>query len=194
MLLSAIDFSHQLLKETVCKGDLVIDATVGNGSDTVLLATLVGPTGKVIGFDVQKQAIENTEKKLMLTGLADRVILLHQGHETVTDVLSDHTEEIGGAIFNLGYLPGSDKTIITEKNTTIPAVNALLPKLRTGSYILLVVYSGHAGGMEEKNALLDYVSGLNQSLFKVLQYGFINQINHPPFLIAIEKKKTPYMK
>jgi len=56
------------------------------------------------------------------------------------------------------------------------------------------VYSGHPGGMEEKNALLDYCSSLNQSLFKVLQYGFINQINHPPFLIAIEKKKTPYMK
>nr|WP_321291666.1 class I SAM-dependent methyltransferase [uncultured Trichococcus sp.] len=193
MLLSAVDFSHRLLKETVCTGDLVIDATVGNGNDTVLMATLVGPTGKVIGFDVQKQAIETTKQKLLLAGLTDQVTLLHQGHETVAEVLADHAE-IGGAVFNLGYLHGSDKTIITQKDTTIRAVNALLPKLRIGGYILLVVYSGHPGGMEEKNALLEYVSGLNQALFKVLQYGFINQINHPPILIAIEKKKTPYMK
>lgn len=193
MLLSAVDFSHKLLNDTVCHGDLVIDATVGNGSDTVLLATLVGPDGKVIGFDVQKQAIENTKQKLLLAGLTDQVTLLHQGHETLTDVLADHAE-IGGAVFNLGYLHGSDKMIITQKDSTISAVSALLPKLRIGSYILLVVYSGHPGGMAEKNALLEYVSGLNQALFKVLQYGFINQINHPPILIAIEKKKTPYMK
>ncbi|WP_320165246.1 class I SAM-dependent methyltransferase [uncultured Trichococcus sp.] len=193
MLLSAVDFSHRLLKETVCTGDLVIDATVGNGNDTVLMATLVGPTGKVIGFDVQKQAIETTKQKLLLAGLTDQVTLLHQGHETVAEVLADHAE-IGSAVFNLGYLHGSDKTIITQKDTTIRAVNALLPKLRIGGYILLVVYSGHPGGIEEKNALLEYVSGLNQALFKVLQYGFINQINHPPILIAIEKKKTPYMK
>ena len=99
MLLSAVDFSHSLLKETVCKGDLVIDATVGNGSDTVLLATLVGPTGKVIGFDVQKQAVENTAQKLLLAGLTDQVTLLHQGHETLGDVLADNAK-IGGAIFN----------------------------------------------------------------------------------------------
>ncbi len=193
MLLSAVDFSHKLLKETVCTGDLVIDATVGNGSDTVLLATLVGPAGKVIGFDIQKQAIENTKQKLLLAGLTDRVTLLHQGHETLAEVLDDHAE-IGGAVFNLGYLPGTDKTVITQKDTTIQAVSALLPKLRIGSCIILVIYSGHPGGMEEKNALLDYVSGLNQALFKVLQYGFINQINHPPILIAIEKKRSPYMK
>ena len=52
MLLSAVDFSHKLLKETVSNGDLVIDATAGNGSDTVLLATLVGAARKVIGFDM----------------------------------------------------------------------------------------------------------------------------------------------
>jgi predicted methyltransferase len=193
MLLSAVDFSHKLLKETVSKGDLVIDATVGNGSDTVLLATLVGSAGKVIGFDIQEQAIENTKQKLLLAGLIDHVTLLHQGHETLADVLADHAE-VGGAIFNLGYLHGADKMVITQKDTAITAVSALLPKLRIGSYILLVVFSDHPGGIEEKKALLDYVSGLNPALFKVMHYGFINQINALPILIAIEKKKTPYMK
>lgn len=191
LLLSALEFSHKLLKETVREGDVVIDATVGNGNETVLLATLVGRYGKVIGFDVQKQAIENTKQKLLLTGLSQQVTLYHQGHETIPDVL-EKEEQIGGIIFNLGYLPGSDKSI-TRKETTIQAVADLLPRLRIGSYLLLVVNSGHDGGMEEKDALLEYVKTVDQSLFKVLHYGFINQVNTPPFLIAIERKNAAYL-
>ena len=146
MLLSAVDFSHKLLKETVSNGDLVIDATAGNGSDTVLLATLVGAAGKVIGFDIQKQA---SQQKLLLAGLIDHVTLLHQGHETLADVLTDHAE-VGGPIFNLDYQHGVNKMGITQKDTTITAVRVLLPKLWIGSYILLVLYSGHPGGIAEK--------------------------------------------
>ena len=53
MLEKAVAFSHQLLKNTVKIGDTVIDATVGKGNDTLFLASLVGKTGQVIGFDVQ---------------------------------------------------------------------------------------------------------------------------------------------
>lgn len=192
LLLSAREFSHNLLKETVREGDVVVDATVGNGNETVLLATLVGRYGKVLGFDVQKQAIENTKQKLLLTGLSQQVTLYHQGHETIPDVL-EKEEQIGGVIFNLGYLPGSDKTVISRKETTLQAVANLLPRLRIGSYLLLVVYSGHHGGMEEKDALLEYVKTVDQSLFKVLHYGFINQASNPPFLIAIERKNKAYL-
>lgn len=186
LLLSALEFSHNLLKETVREGDVVIDATAGNGNDTVLLATLVGRYGKVIGFDIQKQAIENTKQKLLLTGLSQQVTLYHQGHETIPEVL-ENEEQIGGIIFNLAYLPGSDKSI-TKKETTLQAVATLLPRLRIGSYLLLVVYSGHPGNTEENDALLEYATTVDPSLFKVLHYGFINQVNNPPFLIAIERK------
>ncbi|CZQ87894.1 s-adenosyl-l-methionine-dependent methyltransferase [Trichococcus palustris] len=123
LLLSALEFSHNLLKETVREGDVVIDVTVGNGNDTVLLAALVGRYGKVIGFDIQKQAIKNTKQKLLLTGLSQQVTLFHQGHEPIPEVLGNE-EQIGGIIFNLGYLPGSDKSIITRKETPLQAVAA----------------------------------------------------------------------
>ncbi|TFJ43895.1 16S rRNA (cytosine(1402)-N(4))-methyltransferase [Carnobacterium divergens] len=187
MLKRAMDYSHQLLKEVVTTGDKVVDATVGNGGDTVLLATLVGDSGVVYGFDIQKQAIETTKQKLLLTGLSQQVQLFQQGHETVADVLPKN-EEISAAIFNLGYLPQSDKSIITKGETTLIAIQSLLPHLRKGGRLILVVYYGHDGGLTEKEAVLEYVTTLPQEECNVLRYEFINQKNDPPFVIAIEKK------
>lgn len=186
---SALRYSHELLKETVRKGDTVIDATVGNGNDTVLLASLVDTTGKVYGFDIQEQAIQTTKEKLVLTSLASRVKLFTQGHETIAEVLPQE-EQISVAVFNLGYLPKSDKSIITKPATTLTAFDAVLPKLLVGGKLLVVVYHGHEGGEEEKEAVLDYMRQLPQKEYDVLQYGFINQQNNPPFLLAVEKKKT----
>ena len=80
MLENALHYSHTLLKNTLIPGDIVIDATIGSGNDTVLLATLVGKTGKVYGFDLQEEAIKKTKEKLLLTGLADQVVLFQQCH------------------------------------------------------------------------------------------------------------------
>lgn len=187
MLESALTFSHTLLKQSIVLGDTVIDATVGNGGDTVLLAKLVGKQGKVYGFDVQEQALITTKEKLLFTGLSEQVHLFQQGHETVGKVLGEN-EQISGAIFNLGYLPKSDKTVITKGETTLAALEALLPHLRKGALILLVVYYGHEGGEEEKEAVLTFAAQLPQTNYHVLQYNFINQKNQPPFLLAIEKK------
>lgn len=187
MLENALHYSRTLLKNTLMPGDSVIDATVGNGNDTVLLATLVGPNGIVYGFDLQEQAIKKTEEKLLLTGLSNQVKLFHQGHETLGTVLPENTL-IAGAIFNLGYLPNGDKTVITTGKTTLIAVNEILPRLRKGGLLLLVVYYGHEGGKKEKDQVLSFVQTLSQNDFTVLRYDFLNQKNDPPFLIAIEKK------
>lgn len=187
MLENALHYSRTLLKNSLILGDSVIDATVGNGNDTVLLATLVGPNGIVYGFDLQEQAIKKTEEKLLLTGLSNQVKLFHQGHETLGTVLPKNTL-IAGAIFNLGYLPNGDKTVITTGETTLIAVNEILPRLRKGGLLLLVVYYGHEGGKKEKDQVLSFVQTLSQNDFTVLRYDFLNQKNDPPFLIAIEKK------
>lgn len=187
MLDNALHFSHHLLKKTVVKGDVVIDATVGNGNDTVLLASLVGAAGKVYGFDIQEQAIQATKEKLLLTGLSQQVQLVKQSHEYVASILPEKTE-LAAAIFNLGYLPNGDKSVITNKESTIKAVKSILPSLRKSALLLIVVYSGHQGGEAEKEALLNFVIGLPQDSYGVLRYGFINQKNQPPFLLAIEKK------
>ena len=53
--------------------------------------------------------------------------------------------------------------------------------------ITLVLYSGHAGGEEEKNAIINYCSTLSQEFYTVLLYEMINWVNHPPALVSIEK-------
>jgi predicted methyltransferase len=186
MLKSALRFSHELLAQTVQPGDIVVDATVGNGHDTVKLAQLVGKTGKVYGFDIQKQAIEETKKKILLTGLADQVELHQTGHEEMDMIVSE--ENLSAVVFNLGYLPKGDKSIITQPTTTLQAISHSLKRLKRSGIVLLMIYHGHEGGKEEKNAVIDFVQELPQQEYSVLQYGFINQKNSPPFLVAIEKK------
>lgn len=187
MIENALSYSHSLLKRTIINGDYVIDATVGNGGDTVLLAKLVGKKGHVFGFDIQSQAIKTTKEKLILTSLLEQVTLYNEGHENL-DLFIPKTSEIAAAVFNLGYLPKGDKQIITKGETTIQAVKSILPRLRKGGLLILTVYSGHPGGDLEKEAILTFSKKLSQDLYSVLYYGFINQKNSPPFLIVIEKK------
>ncbi|MER2227877.1 MAG: class I SAM-dependent methyltransferase [Carnobacterium sp.] len=95
---------------------------------------------------------------------------------------------IAGAIFNLGYLPNEEKTIIPTSETTLITIIEILPRLRKGGLLLLVVYSGHIGGKEEKDTILTYVQTLSQTDYTVLRYDFLNK-KKPPLLIAIEKNK-----
>lgn len=52
----------------------------------------------------------------------------------------------------------------------------------------MVFYPGHKSGLEEANIIGEYLKDLNQKEFDVLKYEFINQVNNPPFLIAIKKR------
>ncbi|QIL46057.1 methyltransferase domain-containing protein [Vagococcus coleopterorum] len=187
MLIPSVKYSHTLLKEIIKPGDTVVDATVGNGFDTLFLAELVGTDGTVIGFDIQAQAIETTLMKLKDTQLDKQVSLYQQGHETVSSVISKE-DKIKAAIFNLGYLPKADKNIITQGPTTIQAIETLMEHLTPLGRIIIVVYYGHQGGPEEKNQVMEFVKTIPQSHFNVLSYQFINQKNQPPILLAIEKK------
>src|SRR5699024_5972279 len=128
MLLGILNYAHQLLKDTVQQGDLVIDATCGNGNDTLLLDHLAGEDGKVLAFDVQEQAMDATNKLIEKRGLSN-VETVHRGHEFISDYLEENTE-IAASIFNLGYLPRSDKTIITKANSTLCALDQVLPRLK----------------------------------------------------------------
>ncbi|MGX6978474.1 class I SAM-dependent methyltransferase [Vagococcus elongatus] len=187
MLVSALKFGHQLLAEVIVSGDTVVDATVGNGYDTLFLAKLVGKQGKVIGFDIQPQAIEITKQKLLEQHLSCQTRLYLKGHEKIQDVLTNE-ERIKGAVFNLGYLPKGDKQIITQGKTTITALSTLMDHLEKGGRIVMVIYYGHPGGEQEKETVLDFVKAIPQEEFNVLNYQFINQKNSPPILICIEKK------
>jgi predicted methyltransferase len=183
---NAVKIAHNIAFQKVQEGDIAVDATVGNGNDTVLLAKLVGKTGKVYGFDIQDIAIKNTEEKLLSLGVLDRVKLIKDNHDKLDMFIK---EKIDFVMFNLGYLPGGDHSIITTPQSTIKAVEKAISKLNSKGMIILVVYTGHEGGKEEKDSIERYVRELDQKKYTVLKYSFLNQINNPPMIIAIEKKQ-----
>lgn len=184
-----LPYSHSLLEKAATTGDIVVDATVGNGNDTIFLAKLVGPTGTVFGFDIQEEAIVRTKKKLENSDLLDSVILFQSGHENMMDCIPDfYHGKIKAAIFNLGYLPKGDHSIVTKPETTIAAIEQLLEIMDVEGMIVLVIYHGHTEGKVEKEALLKFLTNLDQQKAHVLLYQFLNQKNDPPFIVAIEKR------
>lgn len=187
MLKSPLRFSQALMKQAIQPGDHVIDATVGNGNDTVTLAQAVGNTGKVYGFDIQNEAIETTNQKLLLTGLLPQTELILDGHQNIEKYVPEEPI-ISAVTFNLGYLPSGDKSIITQPETTIDAIEQSLIRLRKGGLISIMIYSGHDGGQIEKEAVDDFVQNLPQEEVQVLEYKFVNQQNNPPYLYIIEKR------
>ena len=184
-LKQGVDFSHKLITEHINKGAKVIDATVGNGYDTRFLAEIIGAEGFVWGFDVQESALEEAKNRLQESELLERVELIQAGHENMEDYIS---EPVDGVLFNLGYLPGSDKEVITKADTTVKAVKSGLDLLAVGGLMIVVIYLGHDGGKKEQQALLNYAEGLDEREYNVLHYRFINQSSQPPQVLAIKKR------
>lgn len=190
-----LPFTRKLLAKVLDEGNIAVDATIGNGHDMLYLAELVGDKGMVYGFDIQEDAIHATASKVSERGLSDRVTLFHLGHEHIQKAIPlEHHGKIAGAVFNLGYLPGGDKTIVTRPDTTVSAVHQLLSIMDTSGIIIIVIYPGHEHGAMERDLLLEFARTLDQKVVDVLQYQFINQKNNPPFLIAIEKKEKTQKK
>ena len=181
-----IQYAQTLLKMSIAEGDIAVDATAANGHDTLFLANLVGDDGYVYAFDVQKEAVDATLHRLLDNALEHRAIVLKDGHENVEKYVH---KPVAAAIFNLGYLPGSNHDIVTRPNTTIQALESLLKLLKVGGMIVLVVYHGHKGGKDERDEVIQFVSELPQKHIHVLRYEFINQKNDPPFILALEKVK-----
>lgn len=184
-LTKVTDLNKVLLEDAINEGDIVIDATMGNGYDTKYLAEKVGENGLVYSFDVQEEAIKNTKKRLEKANLAERVNLILDGHQNM-DMYVD--KNVSCVMFNLGYLPRAKHQVITKPDTTLEAVKKSLKLLKPHGVVSIAIYTGHEGGMEECNYVFDYVSLLDQNEYNVLNCNFVNQVNNPPMLILIEKK------
>lgn len=179
------DINKMYIEKLVKKGDIVVDATMGNGYDTLYLAKIIGEEGFLYSFDIQKEALISTKEKLEKENLLSRTKLILDGHENI-DIYID--KQIDFMIFNLGYLPKGDHNIITKPHTTIEAIKKGMNLLKPNGIISIAIYSGHEGGAYEKNELYKFLTKVNQEQFNVLSSSFINQINNPPDLILIEKK------
>lgn len=181
---NAVAISHQLIARVVRAGDMVIDATCGRGRDTLYLARLVGPGGKVYAFDVQEEAIKSTRELLTQNDCLDQVMLINDNHNTLASYVKGHPS---ACMFNLGYLPGGDHQLTTKSEDTLQALVDGLALLTDGGIITLVFYPGIPSGQEEIDAMEKYLSKLPQQKYEITRISFINQINNPPQLICIEK-------
>ena len=173
------------IRDAVSEGDCVIDATVGNGHDTLFLARCVGGAGKVIGFDVQQVAIDTTQKFLLENQIDTGIVDFHCcSHALLADRV---TRPIAAAMFNLGYLPGADHSLITEKDETISALQAATHLLLPGGLITVVCYPGHPGGAEEMLGVIEWATALDGN-WEVVKYEKIGTLKKAPVLLAIQKK------
>jgi len=174
-----------LITQKVSVGDVVVDATMGNGNDTLCLSRAVGQKGHVFAFDIQQKAIDNTKALLESNDAFDNVTLIKDGHENLDKHLKSPVKLV---LFNLGFLPKSDKQITTKSATTITAVEKAFSFLDRFGLLLTVAYPGHKEGMKEKEDILRFSSNLPQNKFNVFYMDLINQKNNPPVLIGIEKQ------
>jgi len=180
------DFLRDILQAIVKPGDIVLDLTAGRGRDTLFLARLVGSEGKVHAFDIQEEAIEETRLLLREHNLEDRVLLYQWDHGRLLEKVQ---EPVQAAMFNLGYLPGHNKKITTQASSTLAALEGVLQLLRPGGIISLTLYRGHAGGLEEAQAVEEYLRNLSRQHFCVLRGEYINQVSDAPYWILVQKNK-----
>lgn len=178
-----VQLAHLWLNDFLKPGATAVDATVGNGHDTLFLARRVGANGRVYGFEIQEKALHNTLELLKTEGFADIVKLFQTGHENIAHHIQNDVDVI---IFNLGYLPGGDHSIVTRPETTMKAVTEGLALLKKGGAMCLVVYTGHPGGEEEQLQLEGFLGQLDKKKFCVTKLSFLNR-DCAPYIIMIEK-------
>jgi len=162
-----------MISEYINSKSKVVDATCGNGHDTLFLSNIV-TKGHIYTFDIQKEAIENAKKLVNATN----VTYINDSHENVLD----YVKEVDAAIFNLGYLPNSESATTTNYKTTISAVDNILKILSKDGIIVITVYIGHKEGRIESKKLMKYVKKLNRP---VSIYKLVNRKN-APFVITIK--------
>lgn len=189
--LSVLSMAHKWIAERTLPGDIVIDATAGGGTDSLTLAQLVGANGQLYAFDIQQDALDRTSERLdssVQKKQLPRVKLLLDNHARMAKAIDPSVHGAVAAImFNLGYLPGGDETLITQSPTTIAALNAALTLLRPGGIVTCVLYPGHPGGADEAANVEAWAAQLSGSAYTTVLYRR-TQRPAAPYLIAVEKK------
>ncbi len=186
VLRNARHLAADYMIRTIRQGDSVVDATMGNGKDTLFLCELVGEAGHVYAFDVQREAVERTRERITEAGYDARTTLLLAGHETMAEHIR---EPVQAVMFNLGWLPGAEHIVTTRTETTLQAVSAALELIAPGGIVTVCVYPGHEEGTRELKALKEYVSALSVRTYNVLYHSFVNASSQTPQLFLIQKNK-----
>ena len=178
-----LDIAKILLNQAKIRTDSVlVDFTMGNGHDTLYLCSLV-PDGTVYAFDIQEQALINTKARLDDAEVTAKTVLIQDSHSNAKNYISG---EIDAGMFNLGYLPGGDKSVHTMHESTLMAVRGAVNMLKKGGILVISVYPGHDEGKIEGDMLLDMLSEYDKKLYSVSCFYMVNSPD-APFVIAVER-------
>ncbi len=184
MQLDTLGLVHEFLRRTVRPGAVCIDATAGKGRDTALLCRLAGPEGRVLAFDIQPQAVEQTRALLEGEGLQAEVYL--DSHANLARYAPP--ESVDCVVFNFGRLPGGDPRIFTRAESSLQAIDAGLALLRPGGVMAMALYYGGENGDTERDAVLAHLSKLDQRRFSVLVGSWTNRRGQPPIPVFLWKE------
>nr|WP_294664134.1 class I SAM-dependent methyltransferase [uncultured Blautia sp.] len=173
------------ITEHVKEGELCIDATMGNGNDTLLLSRLCGEKGHVLAFDIQKQALINTRNRLEKEKAAYNYELFLDSHINMGKYAEPMS--VSCIVFNFGYLPGGDHSLATNASSSIQALNVSLELLKKNGILMLCIYSGGDSGFEERDALLKWLKELDSGKYLVIKTEYYNRPNNPPMPVLVVK-------
>ena len=183
-LTNMLSMTKRLLDISIRENGVYADFTMGKGGD-VLYIKKSCPSAKIYAFDIQSEAVQITKKRLEDEKCFDEnVILINDSHANLRNYIS---EELDGAIFNLGYLPGSDKSVTTQTDSTFACLTAALEILKPGGVIVVSVYQGHEEGAYEGDKILESAANLEKKEYDCLYHRLIN-IPEAPFIVAFQKK------
>ena len=184
MQLNTLGVVHEFLKQNVREGAFCIDATAGKGRDTALLCRLAGAAGKVLAFDIQQEAVDQTRALLGREGLQAEVFLdSHANMEQYAEA-----ETVDAIVFNFGRLPGGDPKIFTLADSSVKAIEAGLRLLKSGGVMAIALYYGGENGYEEKRAIEQYLKTVDDRKYTVLTCDWSNRKGEPPLPILIWKE------
>ena len=184
---NTLSLVHDFLRREVRPGAFCIDATAGKGRDTALLCRLAGPAGRVLAFDIQSAALEQTRTLLMQEGLTARLILA--SHADMEQYAAP--ESVDCVVFNFGRLPGGDVQIFTRAESSVAALGAALRLLKPGGALAAALYCGGANGYAERDAVTDFLRTLDPKRFSVLHCAWPNRPGDPPTAFFIRKELPP---
>ena len=183
-MLDLLELHKRFILNHLGEGDTAVDFTMGNGYDTAFLSKTVGESGKVYSFDIQQMALDSTAKNLKELGGPENYTLIKDSHHKVLDYVKG---PIKAGMFNLGYLPGGDKSITTMRETTMPAIEAAISLLGADSVLNVAVYPGHAEGDAEGKMICDYLATLDRRKLCCTKIQILNSPTSPYFIV-IETK------
>ena len=182
-MLQPQNITEYFINNYISCGDTVIDATAGNGNDTLKLCRAVEKEGTVYAFDIQEVALEETKKRLLENGFENATLIL-DSHSQMDKYIK---EKVKAVIFNLGYLPGGDHKVQTKADTTKKAIEKSLELLSDDGFVSISIYYGKNSGTEEKTAVMEYLKQLDYKKYTAVVYDFYNRPNNPPLTVIITK-------